>query len=177
MASSTSSEIELELTYLARELPNLNENFGIRMEDVYYPSDPTIHPRLRLRRKGGEYELTKKVPIGNADASRHIETTIPLSAIEYESLAEGHVRRVAKTRYVSTLANMAAEIDVFSGPLKGLVLIDFEFGSEDEMRDFRPPAECLADVTQEDFIAGGLLAGKSYSDIEKKLSVFGYRRI
>jgi len=39
------------------------------------------------------------------------------------------------------------------------------------------PDFCLAEVTHEDFLAGGMLCGKSYSDIEDKLKKFGYVKI
>ena len=39
------------------------------------------------------------------------------------------------------------------------------------------PDFCLADVTQEEFVAGGALCGKKYPDIEQKLAAFGYSRI
>ena len=61
--------------------------------------------------------------------------------------------------------------------MAGLVLIDFEFDSIDEKSNFRMPSMALADVTQEDFIAGGLLAGKKYSDIAPELNRFEYKRI
>ncbi len=177
MSSPASSEIELELTYLAGELPDLGGLSGTPMEDVYFPDDPSVHPRLRLRRKGDNYELTKKIPVDSSDASRHAEMTISLSEIEYVSLTIGHARKVTKTRYVVPLGGRAAEVDVFEGALAGLVLIDFEFESEAEMRNFAPPPECLAEVTQEDFIAGGLLAGKAYSDIADELARFKYIRV
>ena len=70
-----------------------------------------------------------------------------------------------------------AELDVFTGKLAGLVLIDFEFDSLDAKASFTPPDFILADVTQEDFIAGGLLAGKSYEDIAPELARFSYQRL
>lgn len=42
---------------------------------------------------------------------------------------------------------------------------------------FVSPSFCLAEVTQEEFIAGGYLAGKSYADIEKFLKMYHYRPI
>lgn len=39
------------------------------------------------------------------------------------------------------------------------------------------PEFCLADVTQDAFIAGGMLAGKSFKDIEKDLGKFNYQKI
>lgn len=40
-----------------------------------------------------------------------------------------------------------------------------------------PPDFCLVDVTQETFLAGGMLCGKRYADIEAGLDRFGYRKI
>jgi len=72
---------------------------------------------------------------------------------------------------------MYAEVDIFEGTLQGLVMIDFEFDSEENKHAFVIPDFCLADVTQEEWVAGGMLAGKSYEDIEKKLKRFGYQKI
>lgn len=65
-------------------------------------------------------------------------------------------------------------MDVFNGALRGLVLIDFEFESEQARDAFAPPACCLADVTQEPFIAGGNLAGRSLADIAGDLARYSY---
>ena len=39
------------------------------------------------------------------------------------------------------------------------------------------PDFCLADVTQEVFIAGGMLCGKCYKDIEDDLARIGYKKL
>ena len=39
------------------------------------------------------------------------------------------------------------------------------------------PKSMLADVTPEEFIAGGMLAGKRYEDVEGELLKYGYKRI
>ena len=70
-----------------------------------------------------------------------------------------------------------AEIDVFADELEGLVLIDFEFDTVEEKSTFKMPSIALADVTQEDFVAGGLLAGKTYNDIALELKRFNYKQI
>jgi CYTH domain-containing protein len=82
---------------------------------------------------------------------------------------------VQKNRYKVTISGRPAEVDVFTGELNGLVVIDFEFDSPEEKAKFQPPTCCLADVTQEDFIAGGLLAGKSYQDIATDLERYNYK--
>ena len=66
---------------------------------------------------------------------------------------------------------------MFTGALDGLVLIDFEFETEAEKEAFVMPDFCLVEVTQEEFLAGGMLCGKSYDDISADLALFGYERI
>lgn len=86
-------------------------------------------------------------------------------------------RRIHKTHYYYVVNGRTAEVDVFMDALTGLVVIDFEFETEEEMRDFKPPFICLAEVTQEEFIAGGMICGKRYVDLEKDLSRFNYQKL
>ncbi len=172
----SNTAIEYELTFLAREIPaEIRQALPVRMVDVYVPEDPALHPHLRLRRKGVTYEITKKVPVKADDLSIHTEQTIPLDQLEFESLSSGHGRLVEKDRYVVVIEGRPAEVDIFSGKLDGLVMIDFEFLNAEDKKAFTPPACCLADVTQADFLAGGLLSGKSYADIEADLTKLGYQ--
>ena len=39
------------------------------------------------------------------------------------------------------------------------------------------PNFCLAEVTHEEFLAGGMLCGKSYADIRESLKRLGYTKI
>ena len=66
---------------------------------------------------------------------------------------------------------------MFRGKLAGLVLVDIEFQSVEEKDEFKAPSWCLAEVTQENFLAGGMLCGKSYADIKEKLLQFGYEKL
>lgn len=178
MSTPGEQTLELELTYLAARLPEeVLEAKPKRLTDFYVPGDLAIHPRLRIRQKGDRYELTKKLPAAGDDASQHHEQTLPLTAEEFDTLSQATSRAVSKDRYEVTINGRAAEVDVFRGELKGLVLIDFEFASHEEMNSFTRPDVCGADVTQEDFIAGGLLAGRTYADISGDLDRLGYKRI
>lgn len=170
-------ELELELTFLAKELPkNIKTVKPTRIIDIYIPDTPK-HSHLRLRQKGDKYEMTKKMPIVEGDASEQIEQTISLTKDEFIALSSCSKKRVAKDRYNVEIEGRVAEIDVFIGDLKGLVLMDFEFNTIAEKSAFKIPSVALADVTQEDFIAGGLLAGKTYNDIASELERFNYRRV
>ena len=172
-----SQELELELTFLAKELPDdIKTVKPTRIADIYIPDTPE-HSHLRLRQKGERYEITKKLPVTEGNASEQIEQTIPLTKEEYIALSNCSKKRVAKDRYNIMVEGKMAEIDVFVENLKGLVLMDFEFNTVQEKSVFKMPGLALADVTQEEFIAGGLLAGKTYNDISSELKRFNYRRI
>ncbi|MFH1978003.1 MAG: CYTH domain-containing protein [Candidatus Aenigmatarchaeota archaeon] len=168
--------IEIERTFLVKKIPDLTEAKKIEMVDVYFPEN-SDHPTLRLRSRGNKYEMTKKEPTSDGDASKQKEHTIPLIEEEFISLSRIPGKCVEKTRHVLEINGRTAEIDVFHGALSGLVLADFEFEKEEEKNAFEMPEFCLVDVTQELFLAGGMLCGRSYSDIEEELKKFGYEKL
>ena len=169
---------EFELTYLVKEFPkDLKKSLSKEMVDIYLPSTAE-HPDLRIRKSGDRYEITRKRPAQEGDASHQIEITIQLSKEEFRELSLVPGKRVEKTRYMYEGANAVMhEIDVFGGELKGLVLADVEFDSPDAKSKFTMPEWCLAEVTQEKFLAGGMLCGKTYKDIEKDLARFDYKKL
>jgi CYTH domain-containing protein len=166
--------VELELTYLAKTLPTNLKKYPSKSIIDLYINNGTNHSDLRIRQNGDRYELTRKTPVEDGDASKQTEITIALNQREFESFSNADSRRVAKTRYFYDHRGRTAEFDVFKGNLTGLVVIDFEFDNEDEKELFKMPDFCLADITQETFIAGGVLAGKSISDIKNELQKFSY---
>ncbi len=169
--------IELEKTYLAKYLPNsLLRCKHKEIIDKYIP-ESAKHPKLRIRKNGNKYELTKKEPVKAGDASHQKEQTIMLTKKEFNELMKLNGKKIHKTRYYYIYNGKTAEFDIFHGPLKGLVLIDFEFNTIEEKNSFKMPEFCLADVTQENFIAGGMLCGKSYKDIERLLKKYKYKKI
>lgn len=173
-----SNTIELERTFLAKYIPK--EILGInpvKMKDVYVPESLDVHSRLRVRMKGDKYEITKKTLLGEGDASRQMENTIDLSSDEYLALEKTSKKSIEKHRFSTSYQGVIMEVDVFLGELLGLVLIDFEFSSIGEMEEFAKPEFCLADITQETFIAGGVLAGKNYDQINEQLMRFEYKKI
>lgn len=169
--------IELEKTYLAKELPEDLENHESKeVVDIYIPKE-SDHPSLRIRKNGDKYEITKKEPVKEGDASIQKEQTIILRETEFLSLQKLDGKKIRKIRYSYKNDNYEAEIDVFKDDLEGLVLVDVEFELENEKDNFEMPDFCLADVTQEKFVAGGMLCGKSYRDIEENLKKFNYSKL
>lgn len=109
------------------------------------------------------------------DSSRMIEQTIELDADEFAELSAHGGKRVEKLWYYYPYQGLTAEIDVFGGGLEGLVLVDVEFTDREQQLQFPMPDFCLAEVTQEKFLAGGMLAGKQYKDIADQLARYQYQ--
>lgn len=169
--------IELERTFLIKKIPEgLKDCKHKEIIDIYIPkSDP--HPKIRIRKNGDNYEITKKQPISKDDFSQHEEQTIELTKEEFESLNKLEGKRVHKQRYYYKYKGHTAEIDVFQEPLKGLIVADFEFDSVEEKDSFEKPDFCSADITHEEFIAGGKICGKKYEDIEEELERYRYEKL
>jgi len=168
-------EVELERTFLLKKIPEgLKDCKSIEVFDIYIPQS-AHHPILRIRKRGDVFEMTKKSPIEN-DSSEQEEQTIPLSKEEFSELSTLGGKKLRKIRYFYPTNNRTAEIDIYLDDLEGLAIVDFEFDSSEEKAEFKMPDFCLADVTQEKGTAGGILAGKKYSDIQSFLEKYNYQR-
>ncbi len=168
---------EFERTYLAKSLPaDLTDHPVKEILDIYIPAS-AAHPTLRIRKNGERYEMTKKQPVDDADYSHQTEHTISLTAAEWQDLAQLPGKRVRKLRYQYPYQGITLEFDLFQDDLAGLVEVDAEFTSKAASADFTMPEYCLADVTQETFLAGGMLCGKSYADIADDLARYNYQPI
>lgn len=169
--------IELERTFLLKKIPEGLKNCKFKeIIDIYIPQSE-IHPKLRIRKNGEKYEITKKEPASEGDFSKFIEQTILLKEKEFLALSHINGEKVHKIRYFYNYKNYIAEIDVFLGDLNGLIIADFEFKNEKDKDSFVMPDFCLADITHEEFIAGGFICGKSYEDIEEDLKRYDYGRL
>ncbi len=169
--------LELERTFLAKFLPKgLEKSPCKEILDIYVPKESS-HSALRIRKNGSTYEITKKTVPNEKDHSVLLEENILLTAEEFAAFSNIPANRVHKIRYYHPFQGYTAEVDIFQDELKGLVLVDFEFENEQQKNAFQMPDFCLADVTEEEFLAGGKLCGKKFADIEAELKRFGYRKI
>jgi len=168
--------IEWERRYLIKYLPeDLKKDGGKEILDIYLPTS-SRHPNLRIRKNGDGYEITKKTPV--TDASHQNEDTTKITKEEFEELNDKLLgKRVHKIRYFYPWKGGMAEIGIFQGDLKGLVLVDFEFSSEEEKNKFQMPEFCMTEVTDKEFIAGGMLCGKGYEEIKEALEGLGYKKV
>ncbi len=135
---------EIERKFLVAELPDLSdaEKAVVRQGYLTAPDDST---ELRLRQKNDKFFLTLK----GSGAMVRIEREAEITAEQFETFwPETDGRRVEKERYTGQLPDgRVFELDVFSGDLSPLRLVEVEFQSEAEAQAYTPPAWFGADVT------------------------------
>lgn len=159
--------IEIEKTFLVRELPELSLYKSVKIKQGYIST--TTSP-LRIRQKGDKFELTKKIPLKEGDFSSVDEINIPLTEYEFNRLWSLVKKSLEKTRYLIPIKdNLIAELDIYENELKGFFVVEVEFISKKQMNSFSPPDWFGEDITQKDFSANSFLAGKSFSEIKKYL--------
>lgn len=171
------TEIEYEKTYLLKSLPaEIEHADSVLIRDIYVPKTAR-HSQLRLRQTDDQYVITKKYPVVGTDSSQQFEHTIELNKDEFEALASCSDKGFVKRRYFMDLAGRPSQIDIYHEKLEGLALIDFEFDNADEKDLFIMPDFALADVTQDEVVAGGMLAGKSFDDIAPLIKKYDYKKL
>ncbi|MEH0473457.1 hypothetical protein QA943_32320 [Streptomyces sp. B21-097] len=133
--------------------------------------------RLRLRRSdrpdGGapELKLTQKIPADQPGAVQGLITNTYLSQGEYDLLASLPAAVLSKTR----LSVPPLGVDVFDGPLTGLVLAEAEFASDAEALAFPFPQACVAEVTDDMRFTGGRLVHATRRELRAWLDGYGIR--
>lgn len=137
--------IEIERKWLLKRIPeNLSEYPVQELEQGYLNFSPAVRVRRDKSEKGEKYELTYK----GKGLYAHQEENMPLDRESYESLlqkCEGLI--IEKKRYRIPIGAYIGELDVFSGALSGLVLIEVEFPTEEEESVFQAPEWFGEDVT------------------------------
>jgi CYTH domain-containing protein len=138
--------IEIERKFLVDHLPsNYDHLTGMTIRQGYVISAEG-GVELRIRQKQGRFIQTIKAGRGLS----RTEIEIELSADQFQQLwphTDG--RRVSKTRYRVKVGEHTAELDQFDGNLAGLFLVEVEFVSVDDARQFKPPDWFGVDVTED----------------------------
>jgi CYTH domain-containing protein len=124
---------EIERKFRLRRKPALKRAKGVSIRQGYLIS---AEGELRLRAEGKKCFITVKSE--GEESRREWEERIPRWVFD---LLWGHTagRRVEKTRYRIPLRRTVAEVDVYDGPLRGLVIVEFEFSSEKKAKAFTLP--------------------------------------
>lgn len=153
MAQRDGESTERERTFLVAEMPELPDG-GTRIRQGYLALDGTVSVRVRDRERNGR---TLTVKGGEGAARTELEWDIDDDRFDAAwVLTEG--RRIEKTRYVLPMEGGEAELDVFEGELSGLVVVEFEFDSDEAMGRFEPPGWFGDEVTDDPRYANAALA-------------------
>jgi CYTH domain-containing protein len=164
------ARVERERRFLLAGLPKDQPATAIhKITDRYL-----IGTTLRLRhmadqRDGHHYKFTQKIPTDHPGPVQGLITNTYLSKAEYDLLAQLPGKMLIKTRYsVPPLG-----IDVFAGPLHGLVLAEAEFDTNNAMLAFRPPSYVTAEVTNDPRFTGGSLVNTTREQLTSWLADYG----
>lgn len=121
--------------------------------------------------------ITKKNPVNENDPSIQIEQNIKITKDEFEALSKSSVDVIHKLRFEYPYQGRTAEIDVFMDKLNGLVLVDVEFENKSQLSGFKIPDFCLAEVTNEHYLAGGVLCKETILSLNSKLDGYNYKKL
>jgi len=139
-------ETEIERKFVVDKLPDPGQLAAPASIDQGYLTASSDGTEVRLRRKGGRLCMTVKQGQGLS----RLETEIALSGEQFEALwphTEG--RRVTKHRHEIPCGPHTIELDVFHGPLEGLLIAEVEFESIEQSEGFEPPAWFGEEVTED----------------------------
>lgn len=130
---------EIERKWVADAVPPA-EMLGepAHLRQGYVALDASVSVRVRIA--GSEAWLTVKAGGDGHNLSR-TEVEVAIAPDDAEALwAYTSGRRLEKRRYrVPVDDGLVAEVDVFSGDLAGLCVVEVEFGSETAAREFVAP--------------------------------------
>ena len=164
------ARIERERRFLLDRFPNeANVARVRRIVDRYI--DGTA---LRLRKQsedGGPiiFKLTQKLPVRSSGAQQGFITSMYLTEDEYGVLAQLSAKTLGKARH----SVPPFGIDVFEGPLQGLLLAEAEFDSAAAADALTIPGFISQEVSGDDRFTGGRLVRASRQDIRTWLFEYG----
>jgi adenylate cyclase len=137
--------IEIENKYLIDKMPDLSGHNPTVIQQGYLCLGVDGN-EVRLRRRGDQYSLGMK---GDGTIARQ-QAFIDINAEQFATLWPAASKlEISKLRYELPYGDYLIELDVFQGPLQGLVVAEVEFRSEDHKSQFRPPAWFGPDVTHD----------------------------
>jgi CYTH domain-containing protein len=132
---------EVERKFRVDELPqSLGE--GTPLRQAYLAVDGDVE--VRVRDRGG----TRVLGVKGGQGVQPTEVEVEIGAADFDELwALAPDRRIDKTRYRVAVDGHVAEVDVYTGSLEGLVVVEVEFASRREAEAFVPPPWFGEEVT------------------------------
>jgi len=142
---------EIERKFKVKAFPEHRLGPGSAIRQGYLTVAPV---EIRLRAQDGGHELTVK----SLGGLRRVEVALPLTPEQFDELWPLVTAFVEKSRHLVQLADALAEVDVYAGKLRGLVVVEVEFGSEEEAASFVPPHWFGDEITEDSRFRNAALA-------------------
>jgi adenylate cyclase len=142
---------EIERKFKVAALPGRLLGPGSEIRQGYLSVEPV---EIRLRARDDARELTVK----SLGGLRRVEVALPLTPEEFDELWPLVTAFVEKDRHLLELGDAVAELDVYSGKLSGLVVVEVEFASDEEAAGFAPPGWFGDEVTEDSRFRNAALA-------------------
>jgi adenylate cyclase len=126
--------VEIERKFRIHEVPVPLVD-GTRLRQAYLAVDGAVE--VRVRDRGG----TRVLGVKGGRGLERSEVEVEIDGATFDELwALASARRIDKTRYRLPTGGHTAEVDVYAGPLEGLVVAEVEFPGRAEADAFTPPA-------------------------------------
>jgi len=147
--------MEIERKFLIASLPPgfLGGHQGEKIDQGYLILED--RSELRIRNRAGRCTMTLKQGSGLERVEQEKEIDSELFAMLWPLTAG---KQVEKTRYVIDQSGYLLELDLFRGALSPLILLEVEFATVADSRDFDPPAFVLREVTNDRAFSNAKLA-------------------
>ena len=148
--------LEIERKFLVTKIPeNLSDFPSSEITQGYLLITPIAE--IRIRNRSGICTITNKSGKGQS----RIENERKLTLENFNRLSkkvQGEL--IEKTRYLIPYQNNTIELDIYAGNLKGLIVAEIEFNSEEDAANFLPPDWLDAEVTNDESFKNKSLAIK-----------------
>lgn len=138
---------EIERKFLIRKLPQDVHKYASKKIIQGYLAITEDGTEVRLRKIGKDYFQTIKS--GKGLKREEVETK--LTKRQFDTLwplTEG--KKIEKKRYDIPDGDWIIELDIYAGPLEGLLTAEVEFKSQEDSKTFTPPAWMGQEVTLDD---------------------------
>jgi CYTH domain-containing protein len=165
--------LEIERRYLLKELPPglIEQDYSWHIVDRYI-----LNTRLRVRRMASPsnravvLKLGQKYREAGQDPTQTTMTNIYLDEREYACLSQLEAKELVKKHYRFEYEGRIYTIEVFEGPLQGLILAEIEAETAEELAALPFPAFAFKDVTNVPFFTGGFLATLTEVEFRKEFA-------
>lgn len=128
---------------------------------------------MRVRKINDKHLLTIKQKVESNAAKSAIETEIEIPQNVYLALLkEKYGNIIAKDRFIIDYMEYKIEMDVYAGPLEGLVTAEVEFKNEEEAKNFIAPSWFSKEITFDSKYTNASLANvNSLDELKEKTKV------